>query len=542
MLRTKKSLDVLLSIRRVPLSHATPVPITAVGSTSWSQAPLSATAATATVVTEKNDVKKGSIESKKSTLGWNASSYPLPFGAVVPIPTESTHDVTSASPEIHISDLADLSMRVPPVETPKTLDFEDAQVSMAHKSTFDIARSLAILRACRFRWLVRNADTILAYSKAIFGSTILNTIIEKTFYKQFVGGADAEQLRPLLTRLASHGVGAVLDYAAEDDKKDEDDTPASRQPPTDTVIARTYAYEDEAVCDQRLETFLKSIEAAERATPAGQQGFTAVKVTALGPPALLERVSMAILAVQNLFESFDEDKDGTVSAEEFARVHHRLFQEHQPVSEGLEGADATDPFSYDWLDTDKDGRVDYVAFTKRVTLEDAAQIARRLREKNGPFAEAALSSEELKLLDAMIRRVDILVEAAASKGVRLMIDAEHSYFQPAIDSVTAALQRKYNRTEALVYGTYQCYLKDVHNRIAVDLERARRDGYYFGAKLVRGAYMELERKRAADLGMPSPIWDTIEDTHAAYDGAVASLLPVVRDEGAEIMVATHNQR
>lgn len=75
----------------------------------------------------------------------------------------------------------------------------------------------------------------------------------------------------------------------------------------------------------------------------------------------------------------------------------------------------------------------------------------------------------------------------------------------------------------------------------MDLERARREGYKFGCKLVRGAYMVLERKRAAELGMASPIWDTKEDTDACYNNAVHTLMPLVRDRGAEFMVASHNQ-
>lgn len=43
--------------------------------------------------------------------------------------------------------------------------------------------------------------------------------------------------------------------------------------------------------------------------------------------------------------------------------------------------------------------------------------------------------------------------------------------------------------------------------------RARR----FGAKLVRGAYMNLERRRAAARGYESPIWDTLQDTHDNYN-------------------------
>lgn len=59
--------------------------------------------------------------------------------------------------------------------------------------------------------------------------------------------------------------------------------------------------------------------------------------------------------------------------------------------------------------------------------------------------------------------------------------------------------------------------QDSHSRLQTDLERARREGFLFGAKLVRGAYMQLERQRALDRGYPSPIMDTADDTHRNYD-------------------------
>lgn len=52
------------------------------------------------------------------------------------------------------------------------------------------------------------------------------------------------------------------------------------------------------------------------------------------------------------------------------------------------------------------------------------------------------------------------------------------------------------------------------------MERARREGFLYGAKLVRGAYLYLERGRAKEKGYPSPIHDSIEDTHANYDRSV----------------------
>ncbi len=47
----------------------------------------------------------------------------------------------------------------------------------------------------------------------------------------------------------------------------------------------------------------------------------------------------------------------------------------------------------------------------------------------------------------------------AQANVRLMVDAEHSYFQPAIDHAVTELQRTYNRRKPTVLNTYQCYLQ-----------------------------------------------------------------------------------
>ena len=400
---------------------------------------------------------------------------------------------------------------------------------MQNKSTSEIIRSILVFRACRYKWLVDNADTLLSISKKTFGSTIVNWALNQSVYKQFVAGPDVQGIQPTLNRLRSAGVGAVIDFAAENDVKSEQG-PASRKPPTDTVISRTYPYEDEEACDRRMGNFLMSVEAAR--SPEGRPGYTAIKVTALGMPRLLERVSTALLAVRNLFRQLDENGDGYLTPEEFSRVYGRLFTDSDPIRMKE---------VFDYLDTDKDGRVDYVAFTKGVTVYDGASIASRCRHQ-GPFSKAVLTVEELGLLDAMVKRVNSLAEAAVANNVRLLVDAEHSYFQPAIDAVVAQLQRRHNIDEPIIYNTYQCYLNDVHDRMTVDLERSRREGYKFGCKLVRGAYMVLERRRAIELNIPSPIWETKEETDVAYDAAVAAMLPIVRDEGAEFMVATHNQR
>ena len=67
-----------------------------------------------------------------------------------------------------------------------------------------------------------------------------------------------------------------------------------------------------------------------------------------------------------------------------------------------------------------------------------------------------------------------------------------------------------------------CRLQDSEARLVLDMDRAKHEGYCFGAKMVRGAYMFLERARAESMGLPSPIHDTITDTHLNYDRSAPS--------------------
>ena len=138
-----------------------------------------------------------------------------------------------------------------------------------------------------------------------------------------------------------------------------------------------------------------------------------------------------------------------------------------------------------------------------------------------------------------------------------MMDAEQTYFQPAIDDIVIGLCRIYNarlgpvknNTKGpLVFNTYQMYLTSSLGRLKADVHRAAQKGYSFGIKLVRGAYMISERERAMRLGYPSPIHSNIDETHKAYNDALSFIitqqasLSKAEDSvtGLSLVVASHN--
>ena len=97
-----------------------------------------------------------------------------------------------------------------------------------------------------------------------------------------------------------------------------------------------------------------------------------------------------------------------------------------------------------------------------------------------------LTPKEEEMFRNMIRRINNLVRAAKDMNVRIMVDAEQSYFQPAISRITLEMMRKYNKDKTVVFNTYQCYLRETFNEVTTDLEQAKRQNFFFGAKLVRG--------------------------------------------------------
>ncbi len=204
-------------------------------------------------------------------------------------------------------------------------DFEDARIAYETKSTHELLRAAVCFRACKIPFLVEHAEDILQSSRSLFGGTLVDSILRASLYGHFCAGKDQEQIQPIIQQLKSAGVGSILDYAAESDDTIDSTSTTKKD---STIVAREYDYESEAKCDQHLSTFLQCIRdvAASNSGSSSQEGaeeeqqqlgYAAIKVTALGNPKLLARLSTAIVEAKRLFSIFDRNGDGLISRDEF---------------------------------------------------------------------------------------------------------------------------------------------------------------------------------------------------------------------------------
>jgi len=150
-----------------------------------------------------------------------------------------------------------------------------------------------------------------------------------------------------------------------------------------------------------------------------------------------------------------------------------------------------------------------------------------------------LTEEEQKRLDRIFERLDTIVGNVVKNGMRFMVDAEESWYQDVVDRMVYDLMLKYNKEKPYVYTTYQLYRHQALPNMIKGYEEVTAAGCYFGAKLVRGAYMEKERERAEEKGYQDPIQPNKEATDRDYNKALEFVAEHV-DKFA-VCVGTHNE-
>lgn len=150
-----------------------------------------------------------------------------------------------------------------------------------------------------------------------------------------------------------------------------------------------------------------------------------------------------------------------------------------------------------------------------------------------------LSAEEREEWHRVRHRVMRVCDAAARNGVGVSIDAEETWITEPLDALTILMMDTFNKERAVVYNTTQHYRTDRQQFLKDSYEAAVERNFILGAKLVRGAYMEKERKRAAERGYPSPIMPDKESTDRDYNESVKFCIDHI--DRIALMVASHNE-
>ncbi|XP_032561913.1 proline dehydrogenase 1, mitochondrial-like isoform X1 [Chiroxiphia lanceolata] len=388
--------------------------------------------------------------------------------------------------------------------------------------------------------------------------------MKMTFYGQFVAGEDQEAIKPLLRRNQAFGVGAVLDYSVEEDLRERRDG-RSRTSAAEKEMggaeqkekqyqahqgfgdhhggvtgAHTYFHTDEAKCDQHMETFLRCIDAS---SGSSEDGFSAIKLTALARPQFLVRFSEVLVKWRRFFLRMAAEQGQAGRAVLEMKLEVEKMQETLANLGIVTKAESQEWFMGESLGTSS--TVDLLDWNSlldsRTKISKPLLIPSRQTGQLEPLLSRFSEEEDLQM-KRVLQRMDVLAKRAMEKGVRLMVDAEQSYFQPAISRLTVETQRRFNRNQAIIFNTYQCYLKEAYDNVTGDVELSRREGWHFGTKLVRGAYMEQERERAAQMGYEDPINPTYEKTNEMYHRCLDYVLEEIKHRRkASVMVASHNE-
>lgn len=153
---------------------------------------------------------------------------------------------------------------------------------------------------------------------------------------------------------------------------------------------------------------------------------------------------------------------------------------------------------------------------------------------------ATLSEKEMIEYKQLLERVDRICKAGYDNKVPVFIDAEETWIQDVIDRIAYDMMLKYNKEYAVIYNTVQMYRHDRLAYLKKEIAQAKNDGIKYGVKLVRGAYMEKERARAAEKGYPSPIQPNKEASDRDYNLALEFLIAEI--DHMALCAGSHNEQ
>ncbi|GAA5912682.1 proline dehydrogenase [Sporobolomyces salmoneus] len=294
--------------------------------------------------------------------------------------------------------------------------------------------------------------------------------MNQTFYRVFVGGETVPGCQETVDKYAEKGVGVMFNYSAE--------APLGSSKPTSGIDHN---------CMREIHSAV--IEAAKLTPPSPSTSST---TSSDSPAPTSSAIKPSLLAIKLTGLIYDAS---LLTRASNALTSSTSFQRGNSFSPSTNSEDSSDNFVFP--------------------------------------SSPELSDEDHSQLSELYQGLRTVAREARRQGVRLLVDAEQSWYQPAIDHYADLLSQEFNKPDSncsvpIVYNTYQCYLRTTPSKLSSALSHATSHNYSFGAKLVRGAYVESERKRHQQLrltnveeedrnGEPCIVWDSKDETDQCYD-------------------------
>jgi len=154
-------------------------------------------------------------------------------------------------------------------------------------------------------------------------------------------------------------------------------------------------------------------------------------------------------------------------------------------------------------------------------------------------AKKKLDAKSQMKCESISGRMNEICQTAYDLDQPVFIDAEDSWIQDAIDRLAALMMSRFNRERTIVFNTIQMYRTGRLEFLKESRRQAEEEGYHFGVKLVRGAYMEKEREKAKEESYESPILPDKSSTDQAFNAAIDYCLK--HHEEHSFVNATHNE-
>ncbi|KAH7554347.1 hypothetical protein ACOSP7_028431 [Xanthoceras sorbifolium] len=379
-----------------------------------------------------------------------------------------TRPLSSASASSSFTAVSPLNFTQKPEQQPPTattakpnsiFDIYDHQKLFALLSTSKLLRAAFNLHLAAIEPMVDLGTWVMnsrIMEVELTRDVVLGTV-KHTFYEHFCAGESAAEAGKCIGKMNEAGLRAMLVYAVEHTN-------------------------NKSECHQNLQGFLQTVQSV-KSLPPSSVSFVIVKISAICPMSLLERVSDLL-----------------------------RWQQKDPS------------FNLPWkLNT-------FPIFSDCSPLYHTQQKPQPLT----PEEETELQLGHDRLLK--------LCQECQDANVPLAVDAEDTLIQPAIDYMTYSSAILYNKhgNKPTVYNTMQAYLKDAKERLFLASKEAEKMKVPMGFKLVRGAYMSSETKFASSLGCESPIHNTIQDTHDCYNDCASFMLEQIANGSGAVVLATHN--